>query len=189
MARETYSLSSNFLQRYRLVALINQIVAKYEIPPNTAQIDNFVNGYLLIHKENLWSYATIFAEQEQPPHQVSVKPHLRHVSHAEVRESFAAHSGWLLAFYLPKRSRPIDVRLWCEFITKVRVAKRAPKSKTWSQTYEDDEIWASDEEGTPEAIAKTLEKFGGTAGNWEKKIRNAITRDVVSLVAYFIAIF
>ncbi|KAF7363793.1 hypothetical protein MSAN_01037200 [Mycena sanguinolenta] len=158
---------------YRLVALIKEIVDKYKLPEKTAEVENFVNGYLLIHKEKAWSHATIFAEEneEQP-----VKPRLRHISHAEVREGFAAHSGWLLAFYLLSPKCPIDVGRWCEFIAKVRIAKKAPKSGTWSQTYEDDEIWASDDEGSPSSIAKTLAKFGGPAEGWEKKLRRAITR-------------
>ncbi|KAJ7256510.1 hypothetical protein B0H12DRAFT_512042 [Mycena haematopus] len=174
MDRLTYFLSSNFLDRYRLVALIKEITVKYAIPPNTAEVNNFVNAYLLIHKEKAWSYATIFAEEDEEP----VRPRLRHISHAEVREGFAAHSGWLLAFYLISSSCPIDVARWCEFISKVRVAKKARKSGTWSQTYEDDEIWASDDDGSPSAIAKTLEKFGWTAEEWEKRLRRAITRQV-----------
>ncbi|KAJ7211796.1 hypothetical protein B0H12DRAFT_386789 [Mycena haematopus] len=93
MDRLTYFLSSNFLDRYRLVALIKEIMfkCKSKINPNTAEA---------------WSYATIFAEESEEP---AVKPRLRHISHAEVRESFAAHSGWLLAFYLINSSCPIDV--------------------------------------------------------------------------------
>ncbi|KAJ6502147.1 hypothetical protein C8R45DRAFT_610428 [Mycena sanguinolenta] len=158
MDRLTYFRSSNFLDRYRLVALIKEIVDKYKIPEKNAEA---------------WSHATIFAEkdEEQP-----VKPRLRHISHVEVRERFAAHSGWLLAFYLLSPKCPIDVGRWCEFIAKVRIAKKAPKSGSWSQTYEDDDIWASDDDGSPSAIAKTLAKFGGSAEEWEKKLHRAITR-------------
>ncbi|KAJ6531297.1 hypothetical protein B0H19DRAFT_1191117 [Mycena capillaripes] len=174
MDRPTYFFSSNFLERYRLVALIEEIAAKHEL--TDAEVDPFVNAYLMKHKTEALSYAVIFAEEGEAP----VKPRLRHISHAEVRGIFAAHSGWLLAFYLLKKKSPcpINIRSWCEFIVKVRVAKRAPKSGNWSQTYEDEEIWASDEEDSHAAIAKTLSKFGGKTAMWEEKITKAITKRV-----------
>ncbi|KAF7338001.1 hypothetical protein MVEN_02024000 [Mycena venus] len=174
MDTRTYSLSTNFLERYRLVTFIEKVVAQYKTI-DQFEVDNFVNAYLLMHKEKTWSHATIFAQDPLDDEEL-VKPRLRHVSHAEVRATFAAHSGWLLAFYLRKSGHcPIDVRSWCEFIGKVRVAKRAPRSGTWGQTYEDDDIWASDEDDTPAAIAKTLAKFGGTADIWEKRILSALS--------------
>ncbi|KAJ7940259.1 hypothetical protein B0H13DRAFT_1937271 [Mycena leptocephala] len=177
MDRPTYFLSSNFLERYRLVALIKQIMdnTQYNLTPNSAEVNDLVSAYLLKHKGERLSHAVIFAKDGEAP----VNPLLRHVSRAEVRGIFAAHSGWLLAFYLLKKQRancPINIRAWCEFIFKVRAAKRARKSGTWSQTYEDDDIWASDDETSYKAISQTLVKFGGTADSWEKKLTNAVTQ-------------
>jgi hypothetical protein len=182
MDRPTYFLSSNFLERYRLVALIKQIMdnTQYNLTPNSAEVNDLVSAYLLKHKGERLSHAVIFAKDGEAP----VNPLLRHVSRAEVRGIFAAHSGWLLAFYLLKKQRancPINIRAWCEFIFKVRAAKKARKSGTWSQTYEDDDIWASDDEASYKAISQTLVKFGGTADSWEKKLTHAVTqRNIVS---------
>ncbi|KAJ7137712.1 hypothetical protein C8R44DRAFT_335511 [Mycena epipterygia] len=169
--RSIYERCRNFLERYRLVALIAEIVAQYDLPENTVEVDTLVEAYLRQHKSKGLSYAVIFSEEGNP------KPLLRHVSHAEVRAIFAAHAGWLLSFYLVQRKIkcPIDIGEWCKFIGKVRVAKRAARSGNWSKTYEDPEIWGSDADDSPASIAKTLEKFGGNAANWEKRLINAIT--------------
>ncbi|KAJ7112436.1 hypothetical protein C8R43DRAFT_152254 [Mycena crocata] len=178
MDHPIYDLSRNFLERYRLVALIKEIMAnpEYNLTPNCAEVDILVEAYLRRYKEDKeWSHSIIFAN---PSIAAPEEPLLRHVPHAEVRGIFAAHSAWLLAFYLrgPRVKCPIDIRAWCEFITKVRAAKASRKSGNWSRTREDDEIWASDDENTPAAIAKTLEKFGGTAAEWEKRLQDAITK-------------
>ncbi|KAJ7461487.1 hypothetical protein FB451DRAFT_484218 [Mycena latifolia] len=173
--RPIYDLSRNFLERYRLVALISEIIDKYKITSNSMEVDNFVTAYLLQHKENRLSHGVIFNEDiDNPP----VNPLLRHISRAEIRSIFAAHSAWLLAFYLlPKQSNknPINVRSWCDFIGKVRIAKAASKSGSWGKTYEDDEIWDPDTGSGVASIAKTLEKFGSTAAEWEKKLTKAYT--------------
>ncbi|KAJ7685539.1 hypothetical protein DFH06DRAFT_1313832 [Mycena polygramma] len=178
MDRPTYSLSSNFLERYRLVALMEQMIniPQYQLTPRPGyrggEVDEFVTAYLIKHTKEKLSYAVIFAEEGEEP----VNPRLRHVSRAEVRGIFAAHSAWLLAFYLKKKPCPLDVRAWCELIGKVRAAKKTSKSGRWSRTYEDGEIWASDEGESPADIAKTLAKFGGTPGAWEKRLTGAITK-------------
>ncbi|KAF7363803.1 hypothetical protein MSAN_01038200 [Mycena sanguinolenta] len=165
MERPTYSLSSNFLDRYRLVALIKEIVVKDNIDERVAEVENLVKAYLSIHRERAWSHAIIFAKNEVP-----VKPCLRHISNAEVRELFAAHSDWLLAHYLLSPKCPIDVERWCKFIANVCIAKKARESE-----YED-KIWISDDDASPSSIAKTLAEFGGTAEEWEKRLRTAIAR-------------
>ncbi|KAJ7723947.1 hypothetical protein DFH07DRAFT_855393 [Mycena maculata] len=179
--RAVYDLCRNFLERYRLVGLIKEIMGNpdYHLEPNSAEVDVLVDGYLNKHKHEALSHAVIFADHDKPP---TTKLRLRHVSHAEVRSHFAKHSGWLLALYLsgPRKDCPIDVRAWCEFISKVRVAKMAPKpppSQNWGQTYDDDELWASDTDGSNAAIAKTLQKFGGTAAKWEHKLARRMRKE------------
>ncbi|KAJ6490606.1 hypothetical protein C8R47DRAFT_452700 [Mycena vitilis] len=178
MDRPTYFLSSNFLERYRLIALMEQMmnIPQYQLTPRPgyrgSEVDEFVTAYLLKHTKEKLSYAVIFAEEGEEP----VNPRLRHVSRAEVRGIFAAHSAWLLAFYLKKKPCPLDVRVWCELIGKLRVARKTSKSGCWSETYEDDKIWAAEEGESPADIAKTLAKFGGTPGAWEKRLTAAITK-------------
>ncbi|KAJ7047194.1 hypothetical protein C8F04DRAFT_222698 [Mycena alexandri] len=185
LERGTYCLSHNFFQRYRLVSLITEIMQKYRYPPNSARVDMLVTGYLMKHKEEGLSHAVIFAEDGAVPE----NPLLRHVSKAEVREIFAAHSGWLLAFYLKSPTCPLDIREWCAFVLEVRRAKRHPKAKDWSRTHEDDEIWASDPDeaaaSNEAAIAKSLAKFGGTAAEWEKLLIRAITKPARSASQLF----
>ncbi|KAJ7172119.1 hypothetical protein C8R46DRAFT_1084870 [Mycena filopes] len=180
LERSTYFLSSNFLERYRLAALIADITEKYKEQYKDgpkARIDMLVKEYLSKHKEEGWSHVVIFAEGGAIPE----PPLLRHISQAEVREVFAAHSGWLLAFYLLK-SGPcsLDVREWCGFIREVRRAKRSRKVGAWARTHEDDEIWASDRDDESDdaslakSIAKSLAKFGGNPLKWEKLLLNAM---------------
>ncbi|KAJ6618830.1 hypothetical protein B0H10DRAFT_1215987 [Mycena sp. CBHHK59/15] len=176
-----YAKSQLFLERYRLVKLIKEIMAnpKYDLSPNSAEVDNLVTAYLIKHEEEQLSHAVIFAgEGDVPPN-----PRLRHVSQAEVRGIFAAHSAWLLGFHLNlgQARCPLDVRAWCEFIGKVRIAKAAPASGDWGSTYDDDNIWDEDTGETPHAIAKTLAIFGGTVEGWERKLENAITKHPAGL--------
>ncbi|KAJ6490487.1 hypothetical protein DFH09DRAFT_1208675 [Mycena vulgaris] len=176
--RPVYDLSRNFLERYRLVALIAEIMAteEYNLKPNDkVEVENFVTAYLFKHTGERLSYAAIFSSDDDTP----VEPLLRHVSRAEVRSIFAAHSGWLLAFYLLGRQNrcPIDIRSWCDFIHKVRVAKGASSSRNWSETYEDDEIWDPDTGDSPASIAKTLANFGDTPANWEAKLLRAFKNE------------
>ncbi|KAF8205798.1 hypothetical protein K438DRAFT_523303 [Mycena galopus ATCC 62051] len=159
MERETYHYSSNFLERFRIVAVIEAIAVKYDLPPNTTGVDPFVNG---------GTFDRCRVGENSP------SPCLTRRSQGKIRCAL-----WLASSTLFEKSKcRIDVRTWCEFITKVRIAKKTRKSKKWSVTYEDDDIWASDDDGSPSAIAKTLAKFGGTAEFWEKKLRSAITGQV-----------
>ncbi|KAJ7709466.1 hypothetical protein B0H17DRAFT_1028079 [Mycena rosella] len=184
--RTIYDISRNFLERYRLVALIAEIMDAYKLDSNRPEVDDppdlevetFITAYLLQHKQKGLSYTTIFSSEDDAP----AKPLLRHISRAEMRSIFAAHSAWLLAFYLraPRKKCPIDIRSWCTFIHKVRVAKEASKSGNWGETYEDDEIWDPDTDESYASIAKTLAKFGGLATGWERRLINAITKASVT---------
>ncbi|KAJ7085726.1 hypothetical protein B0H15DRAFT_366086 [Mycena belliarum] len=179
--RPIYDRSRNFLERYRLVALIDQIMKNptyfqddMEFDSKKMEVDHFVAAYLMQHKQNGLSHAAIFSSEDDPP---PGKPFLRHISRAEIRAIFAAHSGWLLAFYLLARKKnPLEVRSWCDFMHKVRIAKAASASGSWGETYEDEEIWDSDTGEDLASIAKTLAKFGGTPARWEKTLKKAITR-------------
>ncbi|KAK7038050.1 hypothetical protein R3P38DRAFT_534646 [Favolaschia claudopus] len=183
MERNTYALSTNFLERYQLVAFIKDAAKKFDIPPNEAEATNLVDAYLKMHQENAWSYAAIFSDDPPRGKELAkIRLRLRHVSHDEVYNIFARHSTWLLAFYLSPRSRncPLDVRSWCQFINKVRSAKRSMRSGNWGRSYEDSDIWTEGNklDESHAAIATYLEKFGSTAEEWERKLDNTVTGKV-----------
>ncbi|KAJ7204295.1 hypothetical protein C8J57DRAFT_1100827, partial [Mycena rebaudengoi] len=168
------SMAATFMS-CRLVKLINETVddPRYNLRNTTCDVEVLVKAYLRKHEEEKWCYSVIFAKEGEVP----VNPRLRHISRAEVREVFAAHSGWLLAFYLLRSQKcPLDVRDWCTFIGKVRIAQGVRASGDWGSTYDDENNWDPSTSGDYISIARTLAKFGKSAAEWELILNRAITR-------------
>ncbi|CAK5277240.1 unnamed protein product [Mycena citricolor] len=175
MDAPTYQLSRNFLARYRLVALISEIVSDpaYNLTLYSLDMDVLENAYLIKHERERLSYRAIAAQ----PDQVAIEGRLRHLSRAEIRSEFAAHAAWLLGFYIRSRNCYLNVRVWCEFIGKTQAARRSLNNGQWGRTYEDNEIWDSRTAGDAHSIALTLAKFGGTVDEWEKLLDRKILED------------
>ncbi|GLB36142.1 hypothetical protein LshimejAT787_0304300 [Lyophyllum shimeji] len=166
----TFQKSRNFLERYRLWALIEKITkTNPTIRREQRTIDHLVESYLMQlrspdhrQRQNFFKIPTD-AEARRPR-----KRFLRHVSRAELRGFFAAHADWLLAQHLASSSNQVkilDVAKLISFCSKVQRARQHARQRNvaWGFPYGD----------APPVGLFDLWRFGGDRAFWSKKIENA----------------
>ncbi|CAA7260044.1 unnamed protein product [Cyclocybe aegerita] len=170
----TYRSSRNFFDRYRLRALIEDLIRtdRQKTPLEGRNIDWLVRQYLeTIHprdKDNRIIY-------DPPPDiDASSEPrHLRHLPHAAVRGYFASHAEWLLAHQIASASKSVkllDIPQWIHFCREVRQdALEAKKNGVrWGLPHgEESELTG------PHNLARSLARFGFDAKYWAKRLKIA----------------
>lgn len=185
----TYEISQNFLTRYRLWALIDEIIKDDpdHTPLEDRTIDWLADRYLKRFRKRDRYRRHIFDvhnDVEVDLQGMTSKPRcLRHVPQSEVIGIFAAHADWLLAQHLISSSaslRKINISKWISFCRQVKMARREARCNQlrWGMPYGVD----SDTEDE-ESYYLDLSRFGNTQEFWEQRINNALKKSRVKLVA------
>ena len=126
--------SRNFLQRYLLWALIDDIIKTdpYGTPIKNRTIDWLVNNYMKRSRQEERYRQVIF----DPLYNVEVdtegtttkRRHLRHIPRSDIFGIFGAHADWLLAQHLASHAasvQKLDVRKLYRFCLDARKGRKA----------------------------------------------------------------
>lgn len=178
------SKSRNFLERYRLWALIDEIITSDpdQTPIQNRTIDWLVDSYLSRFRKKDEFRRIIFNTDVDPDvdetGETSKLRFLRHVPRAEIVGLFAAHSEWILAQHLSSSSsavRKLHIPSWIVFCRKVKAARKSAKSNDvrWGLPFGVDSDLDDDNDDDGDL---NLSQFGQTPGFWRKEMRNAIAR-------------
>lgn len=172
-------MSQNFLERYRLRALIVELIDldHGETALADRNVDWLIDRYFEhIIPRDLNNRITTDPSLER---EVLLEPrHLRHTSHAEIRGYFASHAEWLLANQLASLStssnvKLIDIRQWISFCLQVRieVADAKRNGVRWGVPHKTGlDLCKSSSQNLP--LHQSLAKYGQTASFWSKKLEN-----------------
>jgi hypothetical protein len=172
-------MSRNFLDRYRLRALIVELIEldHGETPLADRNIDWLIDRYIkYIIPRSLNSRIITDPSLER---EILLEPrHPRHVSHAEIRGYFASHAEWLLANQLASLStsanvKLVDIRQWIHFCLQVRreVADAKRNAIRWGVPHKS-AIDSSKNSSQDLPLSKSLAKYGQTESFWAKKLDN-----------------
>jgi hypothetical protein len=182
---ETFERSQNFLERYRLWALIDDIIAtdSRKTPIESRTIDWLVDSYLAhFRKRDLHKRLIFDARDEDVDEEgnTTKRRHRRHIPRAEIVGLFAAHAEWILAQHLATTSsavRKLDIPSWISFCKRVKSARKAAKSEgiRWGLAYD---VGSNQDDGSDSDI--DLSPFGQTREFWNKRIKTATTKKTVS---------
>jgi hypothetical protein len=182
---ETFERSQNFLARYRLWALIDDIIAKdgHTTPIEHRTIDWLVDSYLARFRERDLYVRLIHDPRDEDVDDegnTTKRRYLRHIPRAEIVGLFAAHAEWILAQQLATTSsavRKLDIPSWISFCHRVRSARRAARSNDvrWGLAHGVDNYT-----GDESVSDIDLSSFGQTREIWSKKIKAATAKTTVS---------
>lgn len=171
----TLSMSVNFLDRYRLRALIKELVDtdKNHTPLKNRNIEWLIRRYY----EEIYPRDSDRVRKIQDPRldfDVDEEPkHLRHIPRAEIRGYFAAHAKWLLANQIASASAStnlLDVPQWIAFCKEAsRDSIDAKKQGIRWGIPKGQQI----EVNGAFDLAKNLAKFGETVEFWEARLKAA----------------
>src|ERR1700722_1474750 len=181
---ETFETSQHFLDRYRLLALMEDIVLTdvEQIPIRERSIDYFVSRYLEryaftnYHRHHRHLYDPSDSDVDDDGTTTTPR-HPRHIPRSEVINHFAAHSEWILVDQLAKRAekRVIDVIKWEQFCYRVREGRREARKYgvRWGLPHGD----VVEEDFTQKL---NLQSFPMHGKNIEKLLERARKKDQVS---------
>lgn len=168
----TFARSQNFLARYRLWALIDNIIAK---DPNTPiekrTIDWLVDNCLeRFRKRDLHQRLIFDTAVDTHVEEKGTTKKRRHLPRAEIVGLFAAHAEWILAQHLASTShavRKLDMPSWISFCRKVKSARRVAKSNhaRWGLAY------GVEVESDEDDSDIDLSPFGSSREFWTKKLK------------------
>ncbi|KAG6842219.1 hypothetical protein C0991_000189 [Blastosporella zonata] len=155
----TLNSSRNFLTRYRLWALLDDLIIQSGTPPTRIEertIDWLVKQYLhRLQRKSNGRFA-------------------RHVSRAEIIGMFAAHADWILAQHLAspaKNVQKVNLPKWIRFCTEVAAARLSARRACNSQG------WGLPEGRATNETILDLSRFGKAPVEWKKLIDNALKRE------------
>ena len=178
---DTHDMSRNFLDRYRLRALIVELIEldHGETPLADRNIDWLIDRYFKhIIPRDLKHRIISDPSLER---EILLEPrHPRHISHAEIRGYFASQAEWLLANQLASSSSSANVRLvdipqWISFCLQVKaeVADAKRNGVKWGVPHKTGtNLSKSSSQGL--SLSQRLAKYGETESFWDKKLENAI---------------
>jgi hypothetical protein len=162
----TYKLSQNFLARYQLLALMEDIVKSdpQQTPIADRTIDYFVTQYIEKHAftEHHLNHRDIYdSEDSDSEHgNTRIPRHPRHLPRSEIIDLFAAQSEWILADQLAKRNekKVVDIGNWLKFCTRVRKERKSARHHNlrWGVPYGE----LNDEDFTDEIDFSRYPMFG-----------------------------
>ena len=172
-------MSLNFLDRYRLRALIVELIEldHGETPLADRNIDWLLDRYFKhIIPRDLKNRIISDPSLER---EISLEPrHPRHIALAEIRGYFASQAEWLLANQLASSSSSANVRLldipqWISFCHQVRVEVADAKRNgiRWGVPHET-VINLSNSSWQKLSLSQRLAKYGQTESFWAKKLEN-----------------
>ena len=173
----TFEKSQNYLTRYRLWALIDEIINTdlQHTPVKHRTIDWLVDSYLSrFRRRDTFRRLIPDPQRDEDVGEdgtTATPRFLRHVPRAEMYGLFAAHAEWILAQQLASTSnavRKLHIPSWVTFCRKVKVAKRAARGKNfrWGLPCGVD----SDEDDDADL---DLSHFGQTREFWDRRIKLA----------------
>ncbi|KAI6168878.1 hypothetical protein EDD17DRAFT_1465130 [Pisolithus thermaeus] len=126
----TYSFSENFFWRYRLLALMKEIVDRYRyVPIESRDPEWFVDKYIQDfaypeggkHPRVIYDSADSDLDEERVP-RIPRQP--LHVHKSEILGLFAAHAEWLVTNEVARRHKIFNVKVWDKFRKRVKKERR-----------------------------------------------------------------
>jgi hypothetical protein len=176
-------MSLNFLDRYRLRALIVELIEldHGETPLADRNIDWLLDRYFKhIIPRDLKNRIITDPSLER---EISLEPrHPRHIPLAEIKGYFASHAEWLLANQLASSSSSANVRLvdipqWISFCLQVRaeVTDARRNGIRWGIPHETG-INSSERSSQNLSLSQRLAKYGQTESFWAKKLENVMAQ-------------
>ena len=175
-------MSRNFLDRYRLRALIVELIEfdQGKTPLADRNIDWLLDRYFqYIIPRDLKNRIMTDPSTER---EILLEPrHPRHISHAEIRGYFASQAEWLLANQLASLSTSANVKLvdipqWISFCLQVRVevVDASNNGIKWGIPHKIGQELKSHRKWSLQNIplSQRLAKYGQTESFWAKKLEN-----------------
>ncbi|KAG6813797.1 hypothetical protein H0H92_007209 [Tricholoma furcatifolium] len=160
LSASLFDSSRNFLLRYRLWALIENLVQDSHV---TSLENRTIDWLIKQYKSRLQRYS--FAH--------------RHVSRAEITGIFAAHADWVLAQHLATTStrvKKLNVQQWISFCTQVKAARVQAHRSHLPACFG----WGLPNNGMITDDILDLSHFGVLRGGWAKKIQNVKKKKALS---------
>ncbi|RDB28883.1 hypothetical protein Hypma_015527 [Hypsizygus marmoreus] len=168
----TFASSENFFTRYRLWALVDEIIRTD--PDKTPLEGRTINWLLKRYMKNFRRRdrtERLICTDANLDSLTTTKRHLRHIHRSEILGVIAAHADWLLAQQLaPNHAafQKLNIAKWISFCRQVKIARKDARRKKvhWGEptgfTSKQDDYDLD------------LSRFGNTRDFWEKRIRNAL---------------
>lgn len=164
---KTFDLSREFLERYTIRRLIQQLILGSDTPINERNIEWLVEQYFeqIIPLDKYIRYIynpkmTNITTNSRGALKLSTPRYSRPVHKAEIRKIFAKHSEWILADQIAVRRSPnaryLDIRQWYEFIKEYRIA-----------------VGSSTNERERDIVG-SLTRFGGKRESWQRRLEIAL---------------
>ena len=179
----TFESSQNFLARYRLWALIDNIIATdpHNTPLEHRTIHWLVDSYVARFRERDLYQRLIFdpSGDDVDGEGTTIKRrHLRHVPRAEIFGIFATHADWILAQHLASTSNTVqklDIASWVSFCRQVKYARKAAAREKvqWGVPYRLKNATTSWNENDLD-----LSQFGENREFWDRKIKAATKKKI-----------
>lgn len=126
----TYSFSENFFWRYRLLALMKEIVDRYRyVSIESRDPEWFVDKYIQDfaypegdkHPRVIYDSADSDMDEEHVPR---TPRHPLRVHKSEILGLFAAHAEWLVTNEVARRNKIFDVKVWDKFRKRMKKERR-----------------------------------------------------------------
>lgn len=164
-------MSRNFFDRYRLRALIEQLIEtdKDKTLVEDRNIDWLIQRYLdEIHPRDAHNRIIVDPSLQA---EISSEPrHLNHLPQSRIRHHFAAHAEWLLAHMIASSSKQVkllNIDQWIQFCHQSRRDSiQADKSGVrWGLAHG----VKVDAQGTY-SLSRNLARFGHNQSFWKKKL-------------------
>ncbi|KAF5358465.1 hypothetical protein D9756_001489 [Leucocoprinus leucothites] len=164
---KTFSLSRNFIERYTIRRMMQQLILGCDTPITERDIEWLVQQYfkqvIPLDKDIRYIYNPNIAgivTNSRGALKLSTPRHSRPVHKAEIRKIFAKHAEWILADHIVVRQSPnaryLDIPQWHKFVQQVKFVFDPPAP------------------GRRVDIATSLTKFGGKREDWQRRLDNAI---------------
>ena len=199
--KTTHDLSRNFLDRYRLRAVIVELIEidNGKTPLEDRNIDWLINLYIQhIIPRDLKNRIITDPILEQP--EILLEPrHPRHIPVAEIKGYFASQADWILANQLASLSTSANVKLvdipqWISFCLQVRaeVADASNHGVRWGVPHKTGKDLKNHRKWLlSPSLSQSLARFGQTESFWAKKLENVVAQrkktkqSKVSFVVFF----
>lgn len=166
----TYSRSRNFLARYQFLNTLEYLNRRWPEIHELCTPDHFIELYrqhLSFSSERSQTLSERPSDDSSNEEDNVPKPrHPRHISKAELRTHFVAHSEWLLAEQMEKLAsvRVINIVKWFSWFSKMRIQRREAWSHQvrwgWEPNLTDEEINAHLEMENQEGFQIDVSRFG-----------------------------
>jgi hypothetical protein len=172
---KTFETSRNFLLRYQIWAVINEIIARDgdRTPPKKRNIDWLIDRYLRkSRKQEL--YCRLISDpankQDTDDKGRTKKRYLRPIPRSDIVGILASQAEWLLAQHLSSSSasvRKLDIQSLIGFCKEVKTVRKDAKRNRvrWGLPYgvevdQDKDI--------------NLAQFGDNAETWDRRLKTAL---------------